>query len=122
MDHASDPGGIVDDDLEVVVAVAPVVTMGRGSPVYAVATTSRYASELLVVLVDELAGMLALVADRDTGGLVGIGEPTEAVALEDLADRRAGMAQEWCQAVWPEAAADPGADDPLFGLVAQVLW
>ena len=62
-----EPGGVVDDDLEVVVAdgarrVARPPSVAAEHPVPAAVGDP---AELLVVLVDELARVLADVADRD---------------------------------------------------------
>jgi hypothetical protein len=47
-----------------------------------VAATVRDAPELLDIQVDQLARVLALVADHDPAGPVGVGESTHAVAAQ----------------------------------------
>ncbi len=56
--------------------------------------TIGHPPELLVVLVEQGAGMTCHVADRDPGELVRLVEPAHARAPEHVRDGRAGMARE----------------------------
>ncbi len=101
-----DAARIVDGGVDVVVAgvgtprpVAP--------PVGAVAATLRDPPELLHVDVEELAGALPDVADRPRGRAIAVGEAGQAVAGEDVADRRAGDAEQRCESVGSEPQLRP---------------
>jgi hypothetical protein len=59
----------------------------------AVAATVRDAAQLLDVDVDQLPGMLALVADHHPAGPVGVGESAHVMTGQDPIDGRAGHAQ-----------------------------
>jgi hypothetical protein len=57
-----------------------------------VAATVGDAAQLLDVQVDQLARPLALVADHDPAGPVGVGKPAHVMAAQHPIDRRAGAA------------------------------
>ena len=65
---------------------------------HAPAAAVGHPAELLVVLVDEGAGMAGDIADGGPGHPVGIAQPAEAGPSEDAVDRRARMACERRQA------------------------
>ena len=103
-----EPRGVVDDDLEVVVAPLGPMAMRRvltaEDPVTA---TGGDAAELLVVLVDERAWMIVDVADRHAGEAVGIAQSGIAGPGEDGVHGRAGMAEQRSEAVWAPAPCSP---------------
>jgi len=88
-------GGIVDDDLEVVVAEtpAPAVAMRSGrSPEDPVATAVGDPSELLVVLVDERARVVVHVADGHARQSIGIAQAAVSRPGQDRVHGRARVA------------------------------
>jgi hypothetical protein len=78
----------------------------------AVAATIGDAAQLLDVKVDQLAGMLALVAHDRAAGPVDAGQPVHAVAGQDPIDRRAGHPQVVAESMWALTAATPGGQHP----------
>ena len=76
-----DPGRIVDGDVEVVVP-EPEVIPGRQAE-HPVAAAVRDPAKALHVDVEELARLLADVADGRASEPVGVGEPAVAVPAED---------------------------------------
>ena len=105
-------GGIVDDDLEVFVADgASPVAPPSGLAEHAMPAAVGDAPELLVVLVDELAGTLAHVAHRHPRGPVGVAEPAEAVAGQHRVHGRAGMPGQRADPVRYPASLDPRAEN-----------
>jgi hypothetical protein len=83
-------------------------SMGVGDP-----------AELLDVDMEQLARALADIADRDTRGAVAIAQAGQAVAAEDVADRRARTAGDRRQAVRPEAELVTGRQDRRHLLLGQ---
>jgi hypothetical protein len=117
-DHDGVAAGVVDHDFEVVVAAA--LTVGRSSPtVDPPAAAIGDPAELLVVLVDERAGMAGDVPHRRGGHPVGVAEAAEPVTSEDPMDRRGWASEERPQAVGPVPPAGPRREDLGLGEVAQ---
>ena len=83
-----------------------------GAAVDAVAATIGDAPEFLDVQLDQLAGMLALVAHHRAAGAVQMGQSAHAVAAQHPRDRRAGHAQLPGEAMGALAAAPPGRQHP----------
>jgi hypothetical protein len=115
--------GVVDEDLEMVVADAAILgprqTLSTTSPP---AAASRHPAELLVVLVDEGARMAGHVADRSGGHPVGIAQAVQAGPPEDAVDRRAGMAGQRGQAGRAVPPTSAGRDDRGGHLVGRAAW
>lgn len=100
--------------------VAGATGPDRGAPaVDAVAPAVGHPPELLVVLVEQGAGVARHVPDRGTGEPVRLVEPAHARAAEHVRDGRAGMAREIGQAMGPIAVAGPGSEDGLDTLPWQ---
>src|SRR5436305_14774119 len=68
-------------------------------------------AELLDVDVEQLAGPIADIADRDARRPVAIAQAGQAMAAEDVADRRARAADHRGEAVRPEAELVAGGPD-----------
>src|SRR5438034_3851527 len=68
-------------------------------------------AELLDVDVEQLTGPLADIADRDARRPVAIAQAGQAMAAEDVADRRARAADHRGEAVRPEAELVAGGQD-----------
>ena len=73
-----DPRAVIHGRVDVVIADAPSA-LGGGAAMDLVATAVRDAAQLLDVQVDQLPGMLTLVADDDAAGPVSVREPTHAI-------------------------------------------
>ena len=84
-----DPGAVIDGRVNIVVA-GPLASGCLGPAVDAVATAIRDTPELLDVQLDQLARVLALVADHDPARPVGVGEAAQVMAAQHPMDRRAG--------------------------------
>jgi hypothetical protein len=96
-----DPGAVIDRRVDIVVA-DPATGWGAGAAaVGAVAAAIRDAAQLLDVDVDQLAGMLALVADDHPAGPVGVGESALAMTGQDPIAGRAGHVKPPGQAMGP---------------------
>jgi hypothetical protein len=104
-------GPVIDRDVEVVIAVAAMIRASGGPSTELVATTGRDPPEFLHVDVDEFAGMVAFVADRDRGGPIEMREPREPFASEHRVDGRPRMSELVAETVRPELRPTPGADD-----------
>jgi hypothetical protein len=74
----------------------------------AVAATVRDAAQLLDVDVDQLPGMLALVADDHPAGPVGVGKPALAMTAQDPRDGRASHPKPPGQQMRPLAVTATG--------------
>jgi hypothetical protein len=74
----------------------------------AVAATVRDAAQLLDVDVDQLPGMLALVADDHPAGPVGVGKPALAMTAQDPIDGRASHPKPPGQPMRPLAVTATG--------------
>ncbi len=117
--HEAEPGGVVDEDLEVVVAVASVAVRSALPPEHAVATGGGHSPQLLVVLVEQHAGMAGDVAQGSAGQHVFLVEAAHAGTLEDVRDGRAGMTREIGQAMRAKAVGDPRSEDGLDAFLRQ---
>jgi len=115
VDDDAPPAAIVDDDLEVVVAEAASRPRRGGRPAKrAVAAAVGDPPELLVVLVDEGAGVAGLVApDWQPGGPIEVDQPRRTGAAEDRGDRRGRVTEERAEAIGTPAPLGSGGQDPV---------
>jgi hypothetical protein len=81
---------------------------------YTVPTTVRYASELLVVLVDESARMAGDISDGGGCHPVGIKQTVEAPADQDAVNGRARSAEQWTEPIGSIACARSDGQDLGF--------
>jgi hypothetical protein len=95
-----DPGAIIDGRVEVVIAAAPPPAGSRPA-VGAMAATIWDPAQLLDVDVDQLAGMLTLVAHHRAAGPVDAGQAVQAVAAQHPIDGGAGHAQVVAESMGP---------------------
>ena len=109
------PAGVVDHDLEVLVP-HPAVAVVRGTVTAedTPAAAVRDPAQLLVVLVDERAGVAGDVADGSGRHPVGITQPAEAAPDEDPVDGRWRSSEERTEAVGTVPPARPGGEDLGF--------
>jgi pimeloyl-ACP methyl ester carboxylesterase len=84
-----DPRAVVHGRVDVVIADPTTGGGGGAAAVGAVAAAVGDAAQLLDVDVDQLAGMLALVAHDHPAGPVGVGKPAHPVTPKDPIDGRA---------------------------------
>ena len=106
------PGGIVDDHLEVVVAEPAAGTSRLGCPAQnPVPATGGDPAELLVVLVDERARVVVDVADRHPRQPIGVAQPAVPGPGEDGVHGRSRVSGQGCQAMWTPAPVDPRPED-----------
>ncbi len=114
-----EPGVVVDDDLEVVVARTRASSVVRGARRPAeepVAAAVGDPAELLVVLVDERARVVVDVADRHARQAIGVAQPGVAGPGEDGIHGRAGLAEQRAEPMRAPAPFDPAAEDRLDDL------
>jgi hypothetical protein len=108
--HHRQTAGVVDEDLEVLVAgVGQAVVRGSSAAQHAVPAAGRHATRLLVVDVQRRAGMAGDIAHRRRGQSVGVTQPVQAGPAQDGIDGRGWVAGERRQAVRPVAASRAGA-------------
>jgi hypothetical protein len=81
-----DPGAVVDQRVDVLIAHRRPVPAALGPAELAVTSAGWDAAELLDVQVGQLAGTLAAIAHGHAGGPVGIGQPAQAVAAQHSID------------------------------------
>jgi len=123
--HVGDPAHVVDGDMEVVVAGAGTRRAGHPST-EPMATTIRDPAELLDVDVEQLAGALPDIADRDARWTILVAQPGQSVASQDIADGRAWHAHDAGQAMGTEALGMAGGEDlvdlSLRQRPGRVVW
>src|SRR5215207_1666784 len=98
--------------MEIVVTVPSVVRPGCGTAAELVPAAGWHPTELFHVDVDELAGAVTFVADRDGCGSVQVREPRQALPSKDRVDRRARIPQLRPQPVGPELQTSTPPHDP----------
>ena len=108
-----DPAHVVDRDMEEVVAGATRAGRPADRTRDPVATAGGNSADLLNVDVEELTRALADVPDRDGRRAVEIRQAGQAVTSEDLADRRAGHADDGRQTVGAIAMLVARGEDRL---------
>jgi hypothetical protein len=115
-DHDGVAAGVVDDDLEMVIADPAMASVRAATATERPpAAAGRDPSELLVVLVKQRSGVAGDIADRGCRHLVGIAQPAQATPREDPVDGRGRTAQEWPKPVRTVSPARSGGEDLGFG-------
>lgn len=112
-----DPAHVVDGVMEEVIA-APGTGRATAPTPEPMTAALGDPPELLDVDVEQLARSLLDVADRHARGAVLVAQPGEAVAAQDVADRRARHAQHRREAVRSQPQLMAGAED---GVDADLL-
>lgn len=106
-------GVVVDGRVDVGVADVLAVPAGGGPPKFLVSAAFGDSPEFLDVDVDEIPGSLVLVAaDRAPGGAIQPVEAVQAVAREDLVDRRGWDTHDGGQASRPQRLLPPQGGRP----------
>jgi hypothetical protein len=82
----------------------------------------RDPAELLDVDVEQLAGPLADIADRDAAGAILITQPGQSVAGQDIADGRTRDAHDRGQPVGSQAVLVTGGQDRIDLCLGQGAW